>query len=113
MFPYLYQPESPSVSVVEGGTADISCYLLVGTETNNTIVWEWTFHNDLLLDTSGGVGGGGKYSIDSAHAANSTLTVKNAVESDRGDYYCIGKNEFGSNSRKIALRVKSESTKTT
>lgn len=101
--PYLYLPESPSISVTEGNDANITCYLLVGTENNQHINWTWTFRNDLLADND-------KYMVDeSTSAFNSTLTVRSAVQGDRGDYYCISENSFGTYSRMITLRVKSTS----
>lgn len=101
MTPYLYLPESPSISVTEGNDANITCYLLVGTENNQHINWTWTFRNDLLADND-------KYMVDeSTSAFNSTLTVRSAVQGDRGDYYCISENSFGTYSRMITLRVKS------
>ena len=44
MIPYLYQVDSLSLTATEGNSLDISCWLLVGSESNpyQNLTWSWS-----------------------------------------------------------------------
>lgn len=98
--PYLYLPDDLSVSVTEGYSVNISCYLLVGTENGQNINWTWKF-NDLNLIQND------KYLIDASSNYNSTITIQNVELADRGNYYCQAVNTFNQTRQVIILRVRS------
>ncbi len=45
MAPFLYQVDTLSLTATEEKSIDISCWLLVGTESNpyQNLTWEWFF----------------------------------------------------------------------
>jgi hypothetical protein len=97
--PFLYQVDHYSVTAIEGYTAKMSCYLLVGFERNQNISWIWLMEDvELNLDTN-------KFKIESSNNVSS-LTINNVSYLDKSNYYCVSKNAYGHHKRSIYLRVK-------
>jgi len=96
--PYLYQPDLFTLSSNEDQTGEIDCYLLVGAENNQSVTWRWMFNNQTLASP--------RYTILSSRT-ESKLKISNVELTDKGDYFCIAENAFGSHKRNVELRVKS------
>lgn len=98
----MYQVDHYSVSSIEGESAEMSCYLLVGFERNQTVAWKWLMEdveiNSLNFNSS-------KFKIESSNNVSS-LTINNVSYSDKGNYYCVSINDYGQHTRSIYLRVK-------
>ena len=98
--PYLYQLDYMSVGVSEDYSAELECFLLVGTENNQTITWTWSFKGVNLPASD-------KYKFDNNNT-QSKVTITGLTMNDRGDYFCKASNSYGYHNRSIALKVKSK-----
>jgi hypothetical protein len=83
----------------EDQTGEIDCYLLVGAEHNQSVTWRWMFNNQTLTSS--------RYTIQSSRT-ESKLKISDVELTDKGEYFCIAENEFGSHRRSVELRVKSK-----
>lgn len=92
--------DSLTLTSIEGYSADLKCYLIVGTE-NGQASWSWSFNGKNVTD-------GDKYKIDNTQNTSSTLTIKNLKLEDKGSYTCYVWNNYGSHSRNTDLKVKSK-----
>ncbi len=95
------------VPVIEYYNGQLTCYMLVGTESTiaQNFTWYWSYNNQINIQPSS------KYSIDSSQTTQSTLTVNAALLNDTGYYYCSVANGYGlSNVRSINMVVKSNLT---
>lgn len=96
--PFLFKPEKQSITETSGGNAVFKCTKLYG---SGQTTWEWLKDDNVTL-----VSGTGNVVIESDDNTT-TLTLKEVKEEDKGEYMCILKNEHGSYSEKVNLRVKS------
>lgn len=98
--PYLFMPEATSYTFTEGSDARLTCYLLYGTENNQSVRWSWK-GKGIEIDQADNV------LIESTDQnKESTLHVKNVPSVLKGDYVCTASNAYGSHSRDFKLRVK-------
>jgi hypothetical protein len=102
--PFLFKLDDFSVTYYVGDEANLSCFTMVGFQEGQNISWIWKFDKHFLDAKNLS----SKYAINSFDTSSS-LTIKNVSFSDIGMYECICRNEFGSVSRSVFLRVKSKS----
>ena len=98
--PYLYQVDSLSISTIEGYDAELSCYLIVGTQNSQIISWSWLFNGQTIPAD-------GRYVVTN-YADSTKLTIKSSKTTDKGNFNCYAANTYGSHSRETYLRVKSK-----
>lgn len=97
----MYQVDQKTVYSISGGSSVISCYMLVGFDTNGlNISWNWTFKDTLISS-------GSKYKFESKNNY-STVTIDSVSLDDSGAYVCQGTNIYGTYKRSINLFVKSK-----
>ena len=97
--PFLYELNVKTAIVTEISPVELNCYLLVGTESNQTITWTWSIKNNIINSTS-------KFSFNN-NQTHTGLILNSTITSDSGFYTCTASNEFGNYSRTIKLIVKS------
>jgi hypothetical protein len=94
----LYKPEKTSQTVTEGGFVELKCSLLFGNDQEQNVTWEWSRNDTALVQDE---------SYEIKDTSNTTsLTIKKAKDTDKGDYICKASNKYGEHSEKIQLRVK-------
>ena len=98
--PYLYKLEKMSQTVSEGNKADFKCTLLFGNQKPEQTRWEW--HKN---DSNPLVEIDGKIKIIS-NENETTLSILNVADSDKGEYECVVNTQYGTHSEKVQLRVK-------
>jgi hypothetical protein len=100
--PYLYQLLTQTIVVTEGYSAELDCYLLVGTETNQTIVWTWLVNGTTISPSS-------TITIVS-NKTSTALKFSTTYTYHTNSYTCKATNEYGSFSRTTTFIVKSKNT---
>lgn len=98
--PYLFKPDKPSVTITEGGNVELKCIQLFGENVELKWIWRRSNGTEISPETDE------RYSIDKSQSNQTILTINKVVDSDKGEYECELKNQFGSNTEKIQLRVK-------
>lgn len=89
-----------SISTIEGYDAELSCYLIVGTQNSQIISWSWLFKGQTIPAD-------GRFVV-SNYADSTKLTIKSTKTTDKGNFNCYATNTYGSHSRETYLRVKSK-----
>ena len=97
--PFLYKLNVKTAIVTEGSPIELDCYLLVGTESNQTITWTWSSGNKIINSTN-------KFNFNN-NQTHTGLILNSTITSDSGLYTCTASNEFGNYSQSIKLIVKS------
>ena len=96
--PYIYKPEKQSVTTTEGSSIELKCVLLFGNEGGEEVTWSWQKNTTQLVNDE-------KYEIKSSDNETS-ITLKNVNNDDKGLYECVLKNKYGEHSEEIRLRIK-------
>lgn len=98
--PHLYKVDFMTVFGVSGTEAKLSCYLLVGSENNQTVNWYWKNSNGLTLNTEN------QYKIENKNDSSTLILIKGDLK-DSGNYECLATNLYGSHNRSTKLVIKS------
>ncbi len=85
---------------IEDYGVDLDCFLLVGTESNQTTVWQWKKSGTVIV-------AGDRVKIG-GNNTQSVLTYAKPITTDSAIYECTATNSFGSFARTVELRVKSK-----
>jgi len=98
--PFVAKPDKVSLTVTEGGYAEMHCKLLYGDENQRDVTWKWLRNGTEVLTDD-------RVQIDESSQHDETkLNISRLVMDDKGEYECLLINEFGEHSEKIVLRVK-------
>lgn len=98
--PRIYLVDFNTLTTIEGYTAELECYLLVGDTAS--IQWSWYFKNSPISFNSR------VYSTVSDAKTSAKLVVSNSQLSDYGYYTCMATNSYGNHSRVTDLKIKSK-----
>lgn len=101
--PYLYQIETRLVVEIEEYPGELVCHILVGNETGQNIRWSWFKAASPVSTDDSRI----SYNATSNNTV-SALKLAKLQTSDSAIYTCTAANDYGSFSRSIELRVKSE-----
>ena len=103
--PYLYKVDHYNIIAIEGGSLSATCYLLVGTQSSETVTWKWYKDGTQVSPEADS-----RYSISTSSTyTTSTLSISNGYTTDTGTYTCEARNSVGAGSRTIDLIFKSKS----
>ena len=95
--PFIKVPDKTSQTVTEKGRVELKCFLLYGNE-NTSVTWEW-LRNETIIENND------KFVL-SHNNDNTSLIINDVLDSDKGDYTCKLKNEYGEHVQTLQLRVK-------
>ncbi|CAF0815393.1 unnamed protein product [Brachionus calyciflorus] len=98
--PFLFKFDFMSNFGISGNPVSLSCYLLIGSENNESIEWQWKFQNGEVI------GSDERFKIENK-ITNSTLTILRSDSKDSGSYECYAFNSYGNHSRNTKLVIKS------
>ena len=109
VLPFLYKPEKTSVTETEGGSVEFQCQLLFPENDKVDFIWYKNVTGELnpLKESSTIEITNGEEVVNNKTVKFTNLRISNVQETDRGEYVCEAKNEFGSHSEQFMLRVKS------
>ena len=96
--------EKTKISPIETSDIEINCQLLYGDENNfNNITWRWTFNTNVIEPNN-------RISITNTYAPNaqSRLSIKEVMMTEKGNYECTAINNFGQATNRININVKSK-----
>lgn len=91
-----------TVVYIEENPGELTCYLLVGSESEQNITWTWAIKNTILNADD-------RLSFKSNNT-QSRIKFERLRTTDSSFYSCMAANDFSSFSRTIELRVKSKIT---
>lgn len=94
----MYQVDTLSETCITGYSLKLACYLIVGNETDQPLQWIWAVNNRTVS--------GDRISVTN-YNDRSELLINNTQLSDKGVYYCTLSNTYGSASRNVTVKIKS------
>jgi len=98
IMPFVARPEKASITITEGGYAEMYCRVLYGNEHDTPVTWVWKRNGTELVSND-------RLTIDSTQNETKLNITKLTME-DRGDYECHLNNNIGEHQEKVTLRVK-------